>query len=65
MGGHWITETKGCHYMTYCSKCRRNAVHKTQTPYCPHCGVKMDGQEERIDTSIKSMDIPAGMKDLV
>lgn len=65
MEGHWITEVKGCHYMTYCSECRKEAIHKTQSNYCPHCGAKMSGPEERIDKSIPAVGIHAGVKGLV
>lgn len=44
MEGHWITKVKDCHDMTYCSECKKEAIHKTQSNYCPHCGIKMSGK---------------------
>lgn len=62
MEGHWVTEIKGSHYATYCNVCRKEAIHKTKSNYCPHCGTKMSESEERIDKSIPAVGVPVGMK---
>lgn len=37
-------ETHNIFYPLYCDACRRCAIDIT--PYCPHCGAKMDGGNE-------------------
>lgn len=49
--GHWILEKEpnGEPYCFHCSVCDedfRRIDIRAQTPYCPHCGAKMDGGGE-------------------
>lgn len=45
--GEWIYDSRTGE--PRCSKCGENAVDGIITPYCPHCGAKMD-EEENDDT---------------
>lgn len=29
-----------------CTQCGERAINNETTPYCPHCGAKMDGKDE-------------------
>ena len=47
--GIWIISCDG--YYPYCSRCayepERPSIHNdNRTPYCPHCGAKMDGKRK-------------------
>ena len=50
--GHWILEKEpnGKPYCFHCSVCDedfRRIDIRAQTPYCPHCGARMDGKGDR------------------
>lgn len=49
--GHWINEN----FYTHCSACGKTAMYdkyeqEVESDYCPHCGAKMDGDEQGNDT---------------
>ena len=41
--GRWIISSDG--YYPYCSNCKKEPKSGDMTPYCPHCGAKMDMEE--------------------
>lgn len=46
--GHWIREVKEIedtvYFKAFCSVCNRRVIVKYN--YCPHCGAKMDEEEQ-------------------
>ena len=55
--GKWVSLTDCSNAGVYCSVCQKkvwkedyawcNKENQVRSPYCPHCGAKMDGEEER------------------
>ena len=47
--GHWIREVKEIedtvYFKAFCSVCSIRSIVKYN--YCPHCGAKMDGEEQK------------------
>lgn len=47
--GHWIREVKEIedtvYFKAFCSVCNRRVIVKYN--YCPHCGAKMDEEEQK------------------
>jgi Zn finger protein HypA/HybF involved in hydrogenase expression len=39
--GRWCINSDG--YYPYCSECGQEPQNRVMTPYCPNCGVRMDG----------------------
>lgn len=55
--GRWVSLTDCSNAGVYCSVCQKkvweedyawcNKQNKLRSPFCPHCGAKMDEEEER------------------
>ena len=41
--GRWLINSDG--YYPYCSECKCEPDGRKMSKYCPHCGVKMDGDK--------------------
>lgn len=41
--GRWLNRKRNGYAVLVCSECEREKEGYTRTAYCPHCGVKMDG----------------------
>ena len=59
--GNWVKTIQGNRCHVFCNRCKKEAIRKIESNYCPHCGERMSEKTTYTYKSTAPIGVPASI----